>query len=58
MDDALDALKACKTKVTYYPSAVSYYMVEEFYVEEVKLDADDEFVESDIWKFSEMPEFE
>ena len=58
LDDALDALKAYKTKVTYYPSAVSYYMVEEFYVEEVKLDADDEFVESDIWKFSEMPEFE
>lgn len=52
--EALEELKNYKTSVTDFRS---YYLVEEYYVEEQEQDEDGEFVEGgDIWDYSKLEE--
>lgn len=55
-DEALEDLKNYKTSVTDFRS---YYLVEEYYVEEQIQDEDGEFIDGgDIWEYSKLEECE
>lgn len=60
---SLDTLEEAKTKLQKYKSSIkelsggagTYYLVEEFFIEENSYDEDGEWVEGgDIWEFSKM----
>jgi hypothetical protein len=58
-EEALDELKKYKSTVRgdLQNHGISYYLVTEYYVEEIEVDEDGEFVDGGgIWEFSEMPE--
>jgi len=58
-DAALTELKKYKSKILELSGSLgTYYSVTEYYVQENTYDEDGKlFEESDVWEFSEMPEF-
>lgn len=55
LEEALEGLKKYKTSVRYMSSSLSYYLVEEYFVECNEYDEDDDWIEGgEIYKVTEM----